>query len=157
MIFLFFTFSKYWLINNRFHCNESYLWLSFPERKLPFCIKNHIFAVLDFFHPVSCFSLDTLLWFSPWEETPKLSEIFSPKNSISNDSHIKPLFDKTHYDSFLWFIIFTWRTQRWKFILKILWKFLLSRNSFLSSGSTVFFSIWIEFWNFWIFLVFGPL
>ena len=57
--------------------------LSFRNFCVHFC-KNYIFFMFSI-SPVR-FSLDTLLWFSPWEETSKLSEINSPKNTISNDS-----------------------------------------------------------------------
>ena len=103
--------------------------------------KIYIFAVFRFFHPVSCFSLDTLLWFSPWEETPKLSEIFSPKNSISNDSLSKPLFSSVKP---IWLILmihnfFIWRIQRWTFLLKNFGEKIFERNSFFIKQFVAYF------------------
>ena len=77
-------------------------WTFFPN-KFPI-LSKFLWKLYFFMFSISPerFSLDTLLWFSPWEETPKLSEINSPKNTISNDS-----FSNHRLFYLFWFIVMT--------------------------------------------------
>jgi len=116
--------------------------INFPNNFwVNFC-ENYIFFMFSI--SPERFSLDTLLWFSPWEETSKLSEINSPKNTISNDSL------SNHRLSYsFWFILMT-HYNLFINAKKKLFSNFFDKNSgifefeFLDSKFWKILSIWIE-------------